>query len=88
MESTGDGTGSPGDKGDMMGALKGRGVLLLGVDTMATTSKRETVISQHSVPKKPAGLKRSILYSCLSDEPSKHHHSVTSTVSQHRGHEM
>lgn len=42
MESNGDGTGSPGDKGDMMGALKGRGVLLLGVDTMATTVKRET----------------------------------------------
>lgn len=79
MESTGDGTGSPGDKGDIMGALKGRGVLLLGVDTMATTSKRETESS--------AGLNRSILCCCLSDEPAEHPHSVTSTGSQHRGHD-
>lgn len=49
MESTGDGTGSPGDKGDMMGALKGRGVLLLGVDTMATTPKRETESSANTL---------------------------------------
>lgn len=41
MASTGDGVGSPGDKGDMLGALKGRGVLLSGVDTVATAGWTE-----------------------------------------------
>lgn len=74
MESIGDGTGSPGDKGDMMGALKGRGVLLLGVDTMATTSKRETESSANTMPKKQAGPNQSILHCCLSAQPPGHHH--------------
>lgn len=43
----GDGVGSPGDKGDMTGALKGRGVLQSVVDTVATagwTEKQSSAI--------------------------------------------
>lgn len=43
MGKSGDGVASPGDNGDITGALTGRVVLLSGVDAMAGVHREETM---------------------------------------------